>query len=411
MKKFFNLAAFLLMTVGASAQTWNFCAMSDADKTLLNADTQNWTHEQTSSEDRYNSTATNGGEGIALVANKTELSYAKGLKFTYNTGLSSKDKIRLNPNKATSGLQLNGQDIVMIIPNVKAGTVIEMNVRSGKSSEERGFTATNFTADADVSLMTSSKATIKGVATADGDVTFTTTAGMNVLSLTVSAQQSDDPTASEWNFIEMSDADKTLLEKDVEMWLHEQTSSEDRYNSTVANGGEGVALKASGTELAYAKGLRFTFNAALSNKDKIRLNPNKSTSGLQLNGVDIVMTIPNLKAGSTIEMEVRSGKSGEERGFTAENFTADDGTVLTTTTKMTIKGKATADGNVSFTTTAGMNVISLKVVLPSTLGIVTPENVKPAAKSDNRIFTLSGVEVKNPAKGIYIRNGKKFIVR
>lgn len=217
--------------------------------------------------------------------------------------------------------------------------------------------------------------------------------------------------AQTWDFCTMSDTDKALLNADTKNWTHEETDKENRWNSTSANGGEAVVLVANGTELSYAKGLKFTYNTGLASKEKIRLNPNKATSGLQLNGSDIVMIIPDVKAGAIIEMEVRSGKNGEERGFTAANFTPDDGVVLSTTSKLTITGKATTDGDVSFTTTAAMNIINLKVVSSSTSGIVMPEIVKPAAKSDDRIFTLGGVEVKNPAKGIYIRNGKKFIVR
>ena len=41
-------------------------------------------------------------------------------------------------------------------------------------------------------------------------------------------------------------------------------------------------------------------------------------------------------------------------------------------------------------------------------GISTLSDEKPA---DNRIFNLLGVEVANPATGVYVRNGQKFIVR
>lgn len=223
------------------------------------------------------------------------------------------------------------------------------------------------------------------------------------LSMTANAQT--------WNFLEMNDADKALLEADVENWTHEVTGSEDRYNATAINGGEAIAISAGGTELAYAKGLKFTYNTGKTNKDKIRLNPNKATSGLQMNGADLVLTIPNVAAGTVIEMEVRSGKSNEERGFTVTNFTPDEGTSLVTTSKLTIKGKATANGDVSFMTTAGMNVISLKVVSSTETGMGNAVTAVPSAKKDDRIFTLSGVQVKSPARGIYIKGGKKIVVR
>ena len=37
--------------------------------------------------------------------------------------------------------------------------------------------------------------------------------------------------------------------------------------------------------------------------------------------------------------------------------------------------------------------------------------VESPATEDDRIFNLSGQEVTNPGKGVYIRNGKKYIIK
>ncbi|MBO6077341.1 MAG: tyrosine-protein phosphatase, partial [Bacteroidaceae bacterium] len=53
----------------------------------------------------------------------------------------------------------------------------------------------------------------------------------------------------------------------------------------------------------------------------------------------------------------------------------------------------------------------IKVMLEkesSVTGVVASEKV---ARQDNRIYNLFGQEVLNPGKGIYIMNGKKFIVK
>ena len=45
-------------------------------------------------------------------------------------------------------------------------------------------------------------------------------------------------------------------------------------------------------------------------------------------------------------------------------------------------------------------------------GIDSPTSVAVGSQSpDGPIYTLSGQQVKNPGKGIYIRNGKKFIIK
>ena len=45
----------------------------------------------------------------------------------------------------------------------------------------------------------------------------------------------------------------------------------------------------------------------------------------------------------------------------------------------------------------------------SATGINTIYTVEP--KDDGHIYTLQGVRVDNPQKGIYIRNGKKIIIK
>ena len=45
-------------------------------------------------------------------------------------------------------------------------------------------------------------------------------------------------------------------------------------------------------------------------------------------------------------------------------------------------------------------------------GIDAPTSVAIGTQSlDGPIYTLSGQQVKNPGKGIYIRNGKKYLIK
>ena len=114
-KMVFTLALLLMSLSAAMAQTWTFGAMSEADKALCVADA-NWVL----GTDRYCYTLVLENE--ALVANNSELAYAKGLKFTAGAPADKtegKAKVRLN--YGSSRLELNGNGVSLIIPSLKAG--------------------------------------------------------------------------------------------------------------------------------------------------------------------------------------------------------------------------------------------------------------------------------------------------
>ncbi len=75
-----------------------------------------------------------------------------------------------------------------------------------------------------------------------------------------------------------------------------------------------------------------------------------------------------------------------------------------------INSGATADGSVAARPSATYLDINLDADMPT--GIDSPTSVAIGSQSlDGPIYTLSGQQVKNPGKGIYIRNGKKFIIK
>ena len=182
MKKIvFSLALLLMSLSAAMAQTWTFGAMSDADKALCAADA-NWVL----GTDRYGYTLALNNE--ALVANGTELAYAKGLKFTAGAPSDKTDgkaKVRLNYGK--SRLELNGKSVSLIIPGLTAGQKITVSCETGKTGEARGLDATNLTAvSGSFNATSAEKVTNVGTVTADGDVTLTSTVGgMYVYSIKV----------------------------------------------------------------------------------------------------------------------------------------------------------------------------------------------------------------------------------
>nr|WP_287896775.1 pectate lyase [Prevotella sp.] len=182
MKKMVFTLTLLLMSLSAAlAQTWTFGAMSEADKALCAADA-NWVL----GTDRYGYTL--ALENEALVANGSELAYAKGLKFTAGAPaekLDGKAKVRLN--YGSSRLELNGNGVSLIIPSLKAGQKVTVSCKTGSTSTARCLDAANLTSvSGSFGTPTKDQVTNVGTVTADGDVVLKTNGGgMNIYSIKV----------------------------------------------------------------------------------------------------------------------------------------------------------------------------------------------------------------------------------
>lgn len=182
MKKMVFTLALLLMSLSAAlAQTWTFGAMSQADKALCAADA-NWVL----GTDRYGYTL--ALENEALVANGSELAYAKGLKFTAGAPadkIEGKAKVRLN--YGSSRLELNGNGVSLIIPSLKAGQKVTVSCKTGSTSTARCLDAANLTSvSGSFGTPTTEQVTNVGTVTADGDVVLKTNGGgMNIYSIKI----------------------------------------------------------------------------------------------------------------------------------------------------------------------------------------------------------------------------------
>ena len=182
MKKMVFTLALLLMSLSAAlAQTWTFGVMSEADKALCAADA-NWVL----GTDRYGYTL--ALENEALVANGSELAYAKGLKFTAGAPADKtegKAKVRLN--YGSSRLELNGNGVSLIIPSLKAGQKVTVSCKTGSTSTARCLDAANLTSvSGSFGTPTTEQVTNVGTVTADGDVVLKTNGGgMNIYSIKV----------------------------------------------------------------------------------------------------------------------------------------------------------------------------------------------------------------------------------
>lgn len=171
--------------------------------------------------------------------------------------------------------------------------------------------------------------------------------------------------AQTWTFGAMSEADKALCAADANWVL-----GTDRYCYTLAL--EKAALAANGSELAYAKGLKFTAGApATKEEGKAKVRLNYGSSRLELNGNGVSLTIPSLKAGQKVTVSCKTGSTSTARCLDATNLTSVSGSFGTPTTdQVTNVGTVTADGDVVLKTNGGgMNIYSIKV---ETVGGETP---------------------------------------
>lgn len=180
-KMVFTLALLLMSLSAAMAQTWTFGAMSEADKALCAADA-NWVL----GTNRYGYTL--ALENEALVANGSELAYAKGLKFTAGAPADkSEGKAKVRLNYGSSRLELNGNGVSLIIPSLKAGQKVTVSCKTGSTSTARCLDAANLTSvSGSFGTPTKDQVTNVGTVTADGDVVLKTNGGgMNIYSIKV----------------------------------------------------------------------------------------------------------------------------------------------------------------------------------------------------------------------------------
>ena len=127
-----TILAMMLANLGLTAQTtWDFTTVSTSDQNLLSADNTNWSKD---SNNRFCNNVT--FSNAALMANGSELDWAKGLLFT----CSGTDQLRIDPPKKRGWI---GGSTIITIPNLKKGQTVSFNYMSSKTGEARGVTPTN----------------------------------------------------------------------------------------------------------------------------------------------------------------------------------------------------------------------------------------------------------------------------
>lgn len=193
--------------------------------------------------------------------------------------------------------------------------------------------------------------------------------------------------AQTWNFADrdpfIGDADVALINADATNWYNDATKGRYNFLSALDN----AALTANGTEMNFAKGLLFKCGAAVASSDgktpanqsgKIRLN--YTGEYLELNGKNLVLTIPNVQKDWVVTVVCKTASSKTERGlYVSANVGGATGFGTKSTSQTTCTGTVTEAGNVTLTTTdGGMLIYSISVKDPNA---VIPEPVDPDASN------------------------------
>jgi hypothetical protein len=243
-----------------------------------------------------------------------------------------------------------------------------------------------------------------------------------------------------WDFTQWSDETKSALIADAAASKNEGWSDVEKAADAEAGGepteasknncfwcvaepNEDGTLSANGKVIEELKGLKW--NKAYTVKRLLAIAVNYPTALSDYAGPAYLwlgggknkipcFTIPGVKAGSTVTMEVESHKTSDARGVELYTGVDADGLVdaatkigdsFTPTTKDSHTWTIDADCDVIVYNTNGCHIYSIKVEAGST-GINT---VKAQKTQNNVIYNLAGQKVGNDYKGIVIMNGKKFM--
>ena len=184
---------------------------------------------------------------------------------------------------------------------------------------------------------------------------------------------------------------------DVSYTLSSETKTcEDKATTWTFN--NGCTITSEKGDRGYAKGSNGTMKFSRNYKFYINIPENVSVKSVTFTGYCNSTT----ETSTTYLSEV----NGTEYGSTEYVFTHSG-----TSTSHTITFDTPVTGNISFTP-KGDDQSCFAITLQGTkqtTGIV--DVIANKREGNGKIYNLQGIEIANPTKGIYIRNGKKFIVK
>ena len=171
MKKFVLLTLLTLLAFSTSTfavdRTWNFMKWSATTKANLTADATNWSP---ASATRF-SNLTAITAGTTVMANGVPVAEINWLTF----GALAADKFRLDYGTLPDRLIMNGNNLIINVPDCSAGDTLVVYAKTGTSCSARGVTLTNAVRISGDALSVDSVVNVFTV-TAAGPVAITNTA-------------------------------------------------------------------------------------------------------------------------------------------------------------------------------------------------------------------------------------------
>lgn len=362
--------------------TWDFTSWSDATVAGLKADATNWDNKEKtggldwseSDAGRANILAFSGGE---LVYSTTTIPETDGLNFTaptYNMALLfDLQSTSLGTYHGRSYIWLYGSGAKITIPNVTKGSIIEIGVESHKSSDSRGVTLNNATqtqGEAKSSVYQECKWTV----TTAGDITITPTAGLHIYYITL--QKATDAVA----FTPANAKSTYVTTKALDF---SNVNGLKAYVATAAAAGKVTLTEVGAVPVGTPLMLIGTANTEYT--VPVAASATAPTTNMFLAG-DGTTTF--------------TGSSFDYILYTDGLFhPISGGTVATTKAYLHCTTDPTAGASRSLAISFG----------DEATGISQVEN--RSMNAENNVFNLSGQRVSKPAKGLYIVNGKKVLMK
>lgn len=357
--------------ITSTVNEWDFSNWSDATKTGILADDTNWSiyekiNDDVESSDLSGKVQTNkiAKEGV-LVYGSTTIPETDGLNFNigshtlgiaYNQGTTD-----LGTYEGSQYLWLYNSSSKIIIPDVVAGSTIQIGVESHKIAESRTLTVTN-TTEGSVSATTYTNASF--TASATGNVQISPSKGMHIYYIRVKKNKEIENVSSYG-------------------WSTYITKTAVAFDANTAY----VITNVEGSSITTAAVTSVPANTAVLLKDEGEktIDPQASASAPETN----LLSVCDGNANGT-KVPYVLAKDGASAGF--KKWTGDiaklNGRVV-----LWLDAEVAARDFFSLDETTGINKVSQK------------------ANTDNQYYNLAGQRVAQPTKGLYIVNGKKVIIK
>lgn len=238
-----------------------------------------------------------------------------------------------------------------------------------------------------------------------------------------------------WDFLKLSDTDISNLDADWTLendyYYNTSTSGKGIYVGRYSKQGKDYSpyftdrdsaavyssiIEANGMELEMTKGLRFGLVNSTNgrfqgnNKKAFRIYKNNKGNGIFFRVDGAFFVIPNVAKGDTVIVVSRPGGK-EGRGLTSQDLEIIKGFESTEAVNTTNKGISKVDGYVLISSIDKPSILLSVEVKKPTTGIAAIQT--SGVKHPERIYNLNGqfvgTDFNKLPKGVYIKQGKKFI--